>query len=72
MYHQRIEDGESIDVVLRDMGITTICCRLHFITYAKTLTETMAIMSSHEPVTFAGGPLKIFKDNKNNRMVSSG
>jgi len=71
-YQERIEAGEKTDKVLRAMGIVSMCCRIHFICYAKTLTETLSVMANQEPSTFAGGPLKITKDNCNNRIVSSG
>jgi DNA-directed RNA polymerase subunit N len=71
-YQRQIEAGEKNDKVLDTMGIKSICCRIHFICYAKTLTETLAVMANQEPSTFEGGPLKIMKDNCNNRIVPSG
>ena len=71
-YKERIEAGETTDEVLRAMGIASMCCRTHFICYAKTLTETLSVMANQEPSTLEGGPLKIVKDNSINRIVSSG
>ena len=71
-YHKQIEAGASVDAVLTDLGIDTLCCRIQFITYAKSLTETLAIMANQEPATFEGGPLKICKENRNNRNVKTG
>lgn len=71
-YLDFLERGGTPKEALESLGVTTVCCRKHFIAYPHQLTELLTIMS-HRGVDVAGqdGPLKVTSKNTSNRRVST-